>query len=121
MKGGLIIAVMLAVLALMAAPAGAHDHARPELDSWYPTLQSRKGPCCDGPGVDATHLDDPDWQTTGDPATPYRVRLPGSKAWLDVPETAVVHEKNRDGRALVWPMHINGELAIRCFLAGSMT
>ena len=116
----LCAAILLLIMGGGISLSLAHDHARPDLDSWYPTLQSRKGPCCDGPGVDATHLDDPDWQATGDPETPYRVRLPGSKVWIPVPEAAVVHSPNRDGRALVWPMWADGEQIVRCFLAGTL-
>jgi len=117
--GCLLIALTL--IAISPGPASGHDHARPDLDSWYPTLTSRKGPCCDGPKVDATHLDDPDWQTTGNLDSPYRVRLPGSSDWIDVPETAVVHQPNVDGRALVWPMWIDGQRAVRCFLPGTLS
>ena len=40
--------------------ARAHDYQHPELDSWYESLQSGKGPCCDG--TDAKRIDDADWE-----------------------------------------------------------
>lgn len=47
----------------LATPARAHDHNRPGLDGWYPTLRSPAGSnCCDGPKVDAVHLADVDWK-----------------------------------------------------------
>src|SRR3954462_12087857 len=41
--------------------ARAHDYQYPELDSWYESLHSGKGPCCDG--SDAKRIDDADWET----------------------------------------------------------
>jgi len=45
--------------------------------------------------------------------------------WYDVPDDAIINEPNRDGRTIVWPMHVwEGEkltIAIRCFMPGSMT
>jgi hypothetical protein len=93
-----------------------HDHARPALDGCYPTLRSGKGPCCDGPGVDALHLSDVDWESKDGG---YRVRIDGE--WVDVPEDAVLKEANRDGRTLVWPTWRDGKRAVRCFIPGVMT
>jgi len=41
--------------------ARAHDYQHPELNSWYESLHSGKGPCCDG--SDAKRVDDADWET----------------------------------------------------------
>lgn len=110
----LLVAIMFAVAAMW--PASAHDHNRPELDSWYPTLKSGRGPCCDGPGVDAKFLADKDWESRDGH---YRVRLDGK--WIDVPDEAVLKEPNKDGRTLVWPMkYMDGSTHIRCFIPGSM-
>jgi hypothetical protein len=107
----------LALLILAAVAAFAHDHNRPGLDSWYPGLRSPAGsPCCDGPGVDATHLSDVDWESKGGH---YRARIDGE--WIDVPDDAVLPGPNLDGRTLVWPTWSNGQRAIRCFIPGSMT
>jgi hypothetical protein len=42
-----------------------------------------------------------------------------------VPDDAIINEPNRDGRTIVWPMHVwegaNLTIAIRCFMPGSMT
>jgi len=93
-----------------------HAHANPALDGWYQGLKSPSGgSCCDG--SDAASVLDPDWDTTGDPAYPYRVRLEGE--WIRVPEGRVVHEANKAGVAKVWPIYENGKPAVRCFLKGS--
>ena len=100
---------------VMTAHAFAHDHSRPELNSWFMGLQSAKGPCCDG--SDAMRLDDVDWETRDGH---YRVRVEGE--WVDVPDGAVVVGPNRAGPTMVWPYRYNGKLnQIRCFLPGSMT
>ena len=110
------IVVWTILLALSVAPAFAHDHARPALDGWYQSLTSGKGPCCDGPGVDAMHLSDVDWESKDGR---YRVRIEG--LWIDVPEEAVVSGPNRDGRTLVWPMkYLDGSIHVRCFMPGAM-
>jgi hypothetical protein len=101
-------------------PANAHDLSKPELDKWFQGLSSPNGGlCCDG--RDAKELDDSDWDTKDNH---YRVRLNGE--WYDVPDNAVVKEKNLVGRALVWvlavPMssYVAGRRAtIKCFLPGT--
>jgi hypothetical protein len=101
------------VLVAWCGVAFGHDHNRPELNDWFKSLRSGKGPCCDG--SDATSLDDPDWENNNGH---YRVRIDG--AWIDVPDEAVLDTPNRDGRAMVWPYYINGELhGIRCFMPGA--
>jgi hypothetical protein len=74
--------------------------------------------CCSG--KDYKELDDSDWDTVN---SHYRVRLNGN--WYDVPENAVVKEKNRFGRALVWTAFTYSfssgvrTMTIRCFLPGT--
>jgi hypothetical protein len=50
----------------------------------------------------------------------YGVRIEGN--WYDVPDDAIINEPNRNGRTIVWPMHVwEGEkltIAIRCFMPG---
>jgi hypothetical protein len=64
-----ITAVTLIVLVWHFA-AHAHDHSRPELNSWFEGLKSRKGPCCSG--ADGTALSDADWDVRDGH---YRVRI----------------------------------------------
>ena len=113
---GFAIGMLLLVFSLFASGAQAHDHNRPDLNEWFKGLESRsKSPCCDGD--DALAVEDPDWEMN---SGHYRVRLSGE--WVDVPDRAVVDGPNRDGRAMVWPYYVNGELrGVRCFLPGSMT
>jgi hypothetical protein len=47
-------AVMLSISTI--GHARAHDHQHLELNSWYESLYSGKGPCCDG--SDAKRVDD---------------------------------------------------------------
>ena len=109
---------------LFAHFAHAHDHNRPELNSWFMGLHSGRGPCCDG--SDAFSLDDVDWESHDGH---YRVRIPSDlnaprsseQIWVDVPDEAVVEEPNRAGPAMVWPMWGDGGVTVRCFLPGSMT
>ena len=72
-----ILVVMLLVVAINGARA--HNHEHPELDGWYESLHSAKGPCCDG--SDAKRLDEADWDTKDGH---YRVRIDGE--WVDVPK-----------------------------------
>ena len=108
----------LVVLALMVSNstigrARAHDYQHPELNSWYESLRSGKGLCCDG--SDAKRVDDADWDTMDGH---YRVRIDGE--WVDVPTDAVVDGPNRAGRTMVWPYNLNGHPKARCFMPGSM-
>ncbi len=102
------------ILALLCAPAFAHDHDRPELNGWFDRLASGKGLCCSF--ADGFAVADPDWETKGGH---YRVRLDGD--WIDVPDDAVITEPNRAGRPMVWPMKYPSGISIRCFMPGSMT
>lgn len=117
--------LILVVLYLGVRAASAHDHEHPELNGWFESLQSGKGPCCDG--SDALHLADPEWQSHDGH---YRVLLPKNPnitydleqngEWVDVPDEAVVKGPNRDGRAMVWPMYEDGHPVPRCFMPGAM-
>jgi hypothetical protein len=111
----LSIAVLTVVLPLMAVDrAGAHDRQHPELNRWYESLHSGKGPCCDG--SEATRLDDADWDMKDGH---YRVRIDGE--WVDVAKEAVVDGPNRAGRAMVWPYYEDGHPRARCFMPGNMS
>jgi hypothetical protein len=108
-------ACAVVVLVMMLVAAHAHDHNRPELNGWFKSLQSGKGPCCDG--SDALSIDDPDWQNDNGH---YRVRL--EDEWVEVPDDAVITEPNRAEHALVWPYRRDGKLnQIRCFMPGTMS
>jgi hypothetical protein len=109
----------LILLALLTAPAQAHDPSRPELNKWFDSLRSDKGPCCSFTEGAAILADD--WESRGGH---YRVRLDGrdggEPVWIDVPDDAVVKQPNWSGRAWVWTYWLNGAIAIRCFMPGTM-
>ena len=119
-----LLAVALMIILLFATYVFAHDHNRPELNSWFMGLQSGRGPCCDG--SEALSLDDVDWESRDGH---YRVRIPSDlnapktsyPIWVEVPDEAVVKEPNRAGPTMVWPMWGDGGVTVRCFLPGSMT
>jgi hypothetical protein len=108
----LIFAVVLSTFAFESAQA--HDSGHPELNHWYESLHSGKGPCCDG--SDAKRVDDADWESKDGH---YRVRIDGE--WVDVPKEAVVDGPNLAGRAMVWPYYQDGHPRPRCFMPGSMS
>ena len=110
-----VLATMRSVLIvlLLCTPAFAHDPEHPELNAWFDSLRSSKGPCCSF--ADGFAVNDVDWESKDGH---YRVRLQNS--WIDVPDDALITEPNRAGRTMVWPMRFNGETFIRCFIPGSM-
>lgn len=96
----------------------AHDHGRPELDSWFKGLHSTVGAsCCDG--SDAFSVIDPDWDTTVDEDFPFKVKYSG--VWLKVPKGSVVKGPNKAGPAQLWPTQDEdgGTPGVRCFLPGA--
>ncbi|WP_156944274.1 hypothetical protein [Bradyrhizobium sp. Ec3.3] len=109
----------LIVLLVWHFAANAHDHSRPELDSWFESLKSGKGPCCSD--ADGKALSDIDWEVR---EGHYRVRI--ERQWRDVPDEAVIKEPNRAARTMVWPIYywaLGGNLRrieIRCFMPGVM-
>ena len=113
-----ITALTLIVLLAWHFAAHAHDHSRPELNSWFESLKSGKGPCCsDG---DGKALSDIDWEVRGGH---YRVHI--ESQWWDVPNEAVIKGPNRAGRTMVWPVYyrvLDDQLRIdiRCFMPGVM-
>lgn len=112
-----VAAVAVAVILLVTTfPARAHDAARPDLNDWYLSLHSGRGPCCGGPKEDATQLDELQWERD---AQGYRVFVRGE--WVRVPDEAVVPVPNREGRALVWYGFVDGHPVVRCFLPGDLT
>ena len=113
-----LMTTIIIVLPIWHFAARAHDHNRPELNSWFESLKSGKGPCCSG--ADGTALSDADWEVSDGH---YRVRIKGQ--WWDVPDDAVIKGPNLAGRTIVWPFY-NWTLGkplridIRCFIPGAM-
>lgn len=87
--------------------------------AWFDSLASGKGPCCSD--ADGTAVLDADWASVTNTVKPnvhYMVRV--ERQWVDVPDDAVLTVPNRDGRTIVWPMHVDGAVVIRCFIPGTM-
>ena len=108
--------LVLFIVVLSASTLGrgrAHDYQHPELNDWYESLHSGKGPCCEG--TEAKRVDDADWESK---YGHYRVRINGE--CVDVPDEAVVPGPNRAGRTMVWPYYLNGHPKARCFMPGTM-
>lgn len=114
--GALLVGALIYALIASSARADAHDRNRPELDQWYRSLQSGKGPCCGGPSDDATSLEGPQWRTRD---RSYEVFVEGE--WIAVPEGSVVQVPNVDGRALVWLSYSDGHPVVRCFMPGTLS
>jgi hypothetical protein len=89
-------------------------YADSPLKPWFDHLASRRGLCCSM--ADGQVVADPDWESKDGH---YRVRL--DNQWIDVPDDALITEPNRAGRTMVWPMRIDNQISIRCFMPGSMT
>jgi hypothetical protein len=66
--------------------------------------------------ADGESVADPDWDSKNGH---YRARLENN--WIDVPDDAVITEPNRAGHTMVWPMRVDDQISIRCFLPGTMT
>ena len=60
----MVIFAAVALSVLTIGSAHAHDRDHPELNGWYETLHSGKGPCCDG--SEAKRVDDADWEIAND-------------------------------------------------------
>ena len=110
-----LTAVALCMLVLIPSRGSARDdgrYANSPLKTWFDQLASGKGLCCSF--ADGVSVQDVDWDMQNGR---YRVRLNGQ--WVVVPETAVVTEPNRFGRAVVWPYQdAAGSTQIRCFMPG---
>jgi hypothetical protein len=106
-----LIALLLLVFGSYARDDGKYaDHP---LKAWFDQLASGKGLCCSF--ADGFSVEDVDWDVKDGH---YLVRLHGE--WITVPETAVVTEPNKFGKAVVWPyLDANGGTQIRCFIPGA--
>lgn len=107
----------LAILIALTLPAQARDdgrYAQSPLKNWFDNLRSGQGPCCSD--ADGSAVSDVDWESDHGR---YRVRIEG--VWIDVPADAVIKGPNLAGRTMVWPMHQDGMVHIRCFIPGSMS
>jgi hypothetical protein len=97
-----------------ARDRGQFASSSPEMKSWFDSLRSERGPCCSD--ADGSAVQDVDWETKDGR---FRVRLEG--AWIEVPDSAVIHQPNRVNRTMVWPIFHDHEIYIRCFMPGSMS
>lgn len=107
----------------LANPAIAHDMKHPELNDWYKTLKSGRGPCCDGSDTETRHLTPDQWRIVDGH---YQVFInqfmdgSGQSSWVEVPDEAVIHDPNLAGEAVVWPIWGTNP-RVRCFIPGDMS
>jgi hypothetical protein len=106
--------IVILLLALAWSYAYPHDAGRPDLNGWFESLHSGKGPCCSN--ADGTALADVDWKTHDGR---YVVRI--DDQWIDVPPEAVIDGPNLEGRAWVWPVRGYLGTSIRCFMPNGGT
>ena len=95
------------------APGFAHDPGHPELNTWFDNLRSSKGLCCSF--ADGFAVSDVDWESKSGHC---RVRFENN--WIGVPDEALITEPNRAGRTMVWPLQVDHQIFIRCFMPGGM-
>lgn len=103
---------MKTLLALTVAFILTHDGHN---DEWLKTLRNQnQHSCCDG--SDAFKIEDPDWKVE---KGEYFVKLRPGGNWIHIPADRLVTVPNRVGYALVWPLMVDGEDVVRCFMPGS--
>ena len=106
-------ALVVALLVGLSDLAFARDdgrYANDPLKYWFDNLTSSNGKCCSE--ADGLSVSDVEWDAE---EGHYRVLLHGE--WVNVPNSSVVTEPNRDGPAVVWLyMDSNGNIYIRCSL-----
>jgi hypothetical protein len=139
------VMLVFVVMLIVALTFGhAHATAYPHLDlihddgrfadsplrDWFNGLASGKGPCCSN--ADGISIQDPDIDTVEGRwevriCAHFQMEREGwatckEKAWLPVPDEALVKEPNRYGPAVVWPYpNGNNETRVRCFIPGAGT
>jgi hypothetical protein len=130
-------AATLAIALIFSAPVQARDdgrYAESPLRSWFDQLASGRGRCCSY--ADGVSVADVDWDVQGNS---YLVRVcavpPGlgetwenckDKAWVVVPDNALVTGPNKFGPAIVWPYSAHtvqgsSTTQIRCFMPAAMS
>ena len=108
--------ILIVLAGLVPAFSLARDNGQyqtSQLKPWFDSLKNGKNQLCCSV-ADGVAIKDVDWDTQDNH---YRVRIDGK--WIDVPDDAVVTSPNRFGPAVVWPFFMDGEVKIRCFMAGA--
>lgn len=117
----IIVSLLIMIDAIVSFPAKSQDNR------WVDELMnSNNNRCCYD--NDGRRLTDPDWDTLGKVATEhsgpsgYRVYEDGK--WHEVPNWAVVTQRNKDGIARVWWTRDYNEgniiKTVICFLPGTL-
>jgi hypothetical protein len=98
---------------------GRFEHAAPETKAWIEGLTNRGGKSCCST-ADGIRPEEVEWDVH---INGYRVRIDGR--WHEVPDYALLKERNRLGFAIVWFFWVNNgsdppdDIYIMCFLPGS--
>ena len=107
-----VVVLIIAGLVAWGLFESRAEAQQPSLKEWFNSLRSPAGlVCCHN--FDGISLEEDEWRPHGDK---YQVRFKGE--WIDVPESALITEPNRLGRAHLW-MNANG--TVRCFIGGALT
>ena len=114
----LLVGYVLMMLSTTRVPARDVDGrwANSPNREWFEGLRSPgHGPCCSD--ADGSFLDDPDWKIADD-GSHYVARFEGE--WIDIPNDALVTEKNRVGKAMLWVYRGISGPYVRCFMPGTL-
>lgn len=139
MVSRIIFLVLVVVVTTAALGRDNGQYKDNELKQWFDSLTSKNGPCCSF--ADGITVKDVDWDTGGDNKDTqsegghYRVFVcangpgPGEtwdtckqRAWVIVPDNAVISVPNKFGPAVVWPFvpMLGIPVQIRCFMPGTL-
>jgi hypothetical protein len=112
----LVIFIALLPLEVTGRDDGRYGQVAPETKAWVEGLANGLGhSCCST--ADGFRPEKADWDSG---KNGYRVRIDGY--WHNVPDYALIKERNRLGVAIVWFIREGespGNILIMCFLPGS--
>ena len=119
-----ILRSMLVLLMTTSAALAGGGWKDSPLHQWFEGLSSKLGLCCSK--AEGLTLTDVEWDIKDGH---YRVFLEGQ--WIKVPDDAIVVERNKYGRVVVWPYYayvgdekggsreVTKVTKIRCFIPGT--
>lgn len=103
-----IVALLLVTPCLTLARDDGR-YAQSPLKQWFDSLRSAKGPCCSDADGEET-----EWEMRDGS---YWAPIDG--VMTRVPDSALLTQPNKAGKAMKWLYYENGEKVFRCFIPGS--